>query len=310
MNARKIERALVTGASSMIGAALVKALLEEGVRVTAVVRPGSGKLSNLPENAPGLQVIPCDISELSTLPEGTQDAFFHFMWKGTIGSGRNDVALQEENVHYTLDAVRKAKACGCSVFIGAGSQAEYGPKNEALTEETPLSPVTAYGKAKRKAEDLSRRLAGTIGLDHIFVRILSVYGPGDNPQTMIMQAINSLTHGETPSFTPAEQLWDYLYVEDAAVAFRKLAVYGKSGEAYVLGSGTARPLKEYIYALRDAVDPALPVGIGVLPYAEGQIMNLQADIGKLTKDTGFMPGIPFEEGIRMTVSWYREKLYE
>ena len=308
MRERKIERALVTGASSMIGAALTKALLEEGVRVTAIVRPGSKKLSILPENAPGLQVIACDISELSTLPEEPQDAFFHFMWQGTIGPGRNDTLLQEENVRYTLDAVEKAKACGCSVFIGAGSQAEYGPKNEVLTEETPLSPVTAYGKAKKKAEELSRRLARTLELDHVFVRILSVYGPGDNPQTMIMQAIQSLTHQETPSFTPAEQLWDYLYAEDAAEAFKKLAKNGRSGEAYVLGSGTARPLKEYIYALRDAVDPTLPVGIGALPYAESQIMNLQADIGKLTKDTGFLPEIPFEEGIRRTICWYRENL--
>ena len=74
----------------------------------------------------------------------------------------------------------------------------------------------------------------------------------------------------------------------------------------MLGSGESRPLYEYIYELRDAIDPNLPLGIGEIPYGPLQVMNLQADICELAKDTGFAPVYTFEKGIRETVEWYRE----
>ena len=112
-----------------------------------------------------------------------------------------------------------------------------------------------------------------------------------------------------PELTAGEQLWDYIYCEDAARAFFLLGEKGQDGATYCIGSGEARPLKEYMYLLRDAVDPALPLGLGKLPYGEWQVMYLCADIARLRKDTGFVPEVSVEEGIRRTVEWGRKNSF-
>ena len=70
-----------------------------------------------------------------------------------------------------------------------------------------------------------------------------------------------------------------------------------------VGSGTARPLREYIETLRDAIDLALPLGLGKIPYGPQQVMFLQADITQLAADTGFAPRTAFADGIRATIAW-------
>ena len=62
-------------------------------------------------------------------------------------------------------------------------------------------------------------------------------------------------------------------------------------------------MKEYIYAIRDAIDPSLEVGIGEREYNDNQVMHLVADISELVNDTGYKPSTTFEEGIRKTVEW-------
>lgn len=115
-----------------------------------------------------------------------------------------------------------------------------------------------------------------------------------------------MLQGKRPQYTKGEQIWDYLYNKDAARAFRLIAEKGKDGAVYCLGSGKTRMLKDYIYAIRDAVDPGLDIGIGELDYYPDQVMHLEADLSDLTKDTGFYPEYSFEEGIRETVAWVKE----
>jgi nucleoside-diphosphate-sugar epimerase len=87
-----------------------------------------------------------------------------------------------------------------------------------------------------------------------------------------------------------------------------MAEAGRDGAIYPLGSGESRPLRDFFELLRDAVDPALPLGLGELPYPPNQVMRLEADISGLTRDTGFVPTIPFEVGIREVVAQYRQRL--
>ena len=84
--------------------------------------------------------------------------------------------------------------------------------------------------------------------------------------------------------------------------FLEKRVYqGSSGKVYPLGSGKALPLKVYIQQLRDAIDPALSLDFGRIPYGPLQVMHLQADISELAEDTGFVPSTAFDEGIRQTI---------
>lgn len=307
---RNIQTAVVTGPTGAIGIALCEKLLRENVTVYAVCRPGSSRIKDLPKAA-ALHVVECDAKELATLPQKMEgvsvDAFFHFAWAHTIGQGRNDMPAQIENIQSTIDAVRAAKALGCQVFLGAGSQAEYGRVEGLLKSDTPAFPENGYGMAKLCAGQMSRVEAKALDIDHVWVRILSVYDPHDGPMTMISGTIRKLLAGERPALTAGIQRWDYLYAGDAADAFYLAACHGRNGAVYPLGSGQAMPLKDYIIQMRDAIDPALPLGLGEVPYGPLQVMHLQADISALQADTGFAPKTPFAEGIRRTMDWVKRE---
>lgn len=307
---RNIQTAVVTGPTGAIGISLCEKLLRENVTVYAVCRPGSSRIKDLPKAA-ALHVVECDAKELATLPQKMEgvsvDAFFHFAWAHTIGQGRNDMPAQIENIQSTIDAVRAAKALGCQVFLGAGSQAEYGRVEGLLKSDTPAFPENGYGMAKLCAGQMSRVEAKALDIDHVWVRILSVYGPHDGPMTMISGTIRKLLAGERPALTAGIQRWDYLYAGDAADAFYLAACHGRNGAVYPLGSGQAMPLKDYIIQMRDAIDPALPLGLGEVPYGPLQVMHLQADISALQADTGFAPKTPFAEGIRRTMDWVKRE---
>lgn len=305
----KIKRAVISGATGAVGMALIQGCIRRNMEVLVLCREGSRRGRRIPEH-PLIHVVHCNMERMAELKdgwEGKYDIFYHLAWSGTTGADRNDMYLQNRNVKYTLDAVHLAERMGCHTFIGAGSQAEYGRVNEKLNERTSTNPETGYGMAKLCAGQMSREEARKLGLRHIWIRILSVYGPYDGEGSMVSSLIHTLLKGEVPSLTRGDQKWDYLYSEDAARAMLLLGENGIDGKVYCLGSGTARALKEYMYLLRDAIDPTLRLGIGEKPYGDKQVMYLCADISELTKDTGFLPEISFETGIRKTIRWIMQE---
>lgn len=308
-----MKRVILTGGTGMLGLALIRLLIQKQIEVLVIIRPDSKRRTAIPESR-YVKVLACDLSDLSTLKTSLTkqyDTFFHFGWDGTYGGARNDMYLQNQNVKATLDAVELAKAAGCSCFLGAGSQAEYGRVDAGkLGPDTPVHPETGYGIGKLCAGQMSRILCQQEGMRHIWVRILSTYGPGDGLHTMVMSGIIKLLNRERPQYTKGEQMWDYLYCDDAARAFYLAAERGKDGAVYCIGSGQVRPLAEYITIIRDTIDKRLEIGLGELPYYDKQVMYLCADIENLRADTGFQPEIPFEEGIRRTVEWYRQQQAE
>lgn len=305
---RTIKSAVITGPTGAIGTALCRLLARNGVVVYAVHRPNSPRSAAIPKHE-NIFPIPCDVAALNHLPDQLQapvDAFYHFAWAHTIGAGRNDMPAQINNIHNTLQAAHCAATLGCQVFIGAGSQAEYGRVDRALQPDMPCFPENGYGMAKLCAGQMSRIECQKLGMAHIWPRILSVYGPGDGAQTLISTVIRQLLAQQKPALTAGDQLWDYLYAEDAANALWQMARHGVDGRIYPLGSGVAMPLSRYICMLRDAIDPELPLGFGEIPYGPLQVMHLQADISSLKADTGFVPETPFSEGIRRTIEFYKE----
>lgn len=302
-------KVIITGPTGAIGMALIQKCIKERVSVLALCRRGSVNRTRIPQS-PYVDWMEADLSELKDIaPKGeSYDVFYHLAWAGTTGEERNDMELQLSNIAHTLDAARLAARIGCHTFIGAGSQAEYGRVFQKLRADTPPFPETGYGMAKLCAGQMSRTECQKLGIKHIWVRFLSVYGPFGNPNGMIPIVLKKLLSGETAQFTPAGQIWDFLYAEDAA---RALYLLGNSdqktdGKVYVLGSGEERPLAKYIEilareVLRKTGKPA-EARIGAFPYPPGQIMYLGADIGGLREDVGFEPEVSFEEGIRRMIS--------
>ena len=310
MVGRNIRRAVVNGPLGTVGLALVKNLLENGIDTWAVCYPGDRRIRRLPQ---GVRVIECDMREIASLTgkiSGQFDVFFHLAWMGTIGSGRNDALIQTENIRCAIEAVKTAKELGCSIFVGVGSQAEYGRIEGLVTADAPCFPKNGYGIAKLCAGQMTRMTCGQLEMDHVWARILSAYGPGDGPLSVIPTIMDQLLHGKKPSLTKGEQLWDFCYSGDVAEALYRMAVSGKNGKIYPIGSGKVRPLREYFEIVRDEINPELPLGIGELPYPENQVMHLQADLGPLYEDTGYRPDTSFEDGIRITVAAYKDQMKE
>ena len=284
--------------------ALLKILTERDIEVLAICRNGSVRSENIKENDL-IKKIYCSLNELKSLKiEERYDFFFHLAWSGTTGSGREDAYLQLKNIEYTLDAADLAARTGCSCFVGAGSQAEYGRVECRLSSKTPTFPESQYGIAKLCAGQTSREVCHSLGIRHNWVRILSVYGPYDTYSSMVMSTISALRIGQIPRFTDGEQIWDYLYSEDAARGLLSVAEKGKDGCVYCLGSGEERRLCDYIEKIRNAVSPSAPISIGELPYSPKQITYLLADTSELERDTGFKARVSFDEGIVKTVGWY------
>ena len=280
------------------------------VIITGVTGPlGMALVNYLAQNR--TQVVECTLAEIQTLSgrlPHQYDVFFHLGWETASREITNDPFVQSRNIMYTLDAVRLAHDLGCKVFVGAGSQAEYGRPDGLLAADTPANPETSYGIAKYASGKLSRQLCETFGIRHCWCRILSIYGPFDRETTGAMYCIYSLLKGQKPSLTKADQMWDYIYSADCAKALYLIAEKGRHGAAYPVGSGQARPLREYFECIRDCINPSLPLGIGDKQYPNGQVMRLCADIAVLMKDTGFAPEYSFETGIRETIEWAKKKV--
>lgn len=320
-----MKRILIDGPTGVIGMSLIRYCIEKGTRVTVLCHRNSKRTALIPKH-PLVSVVEADLSDYRELAglirrkkaagadeslnavtwdqlEVGYDAFYHFAWNGTFGDTRNDMTLQVQNIQYSLDAVELAEALGCRKFIGAGSQAEYGRVEGMLKPDTPAFPENGYGMAKLCAGAMTRQMCESRDMRHVWVRILSVYGCYDGDYTMIMSALDRMLAGKETAFTLGEQQWDYLNGRDAARAMYLIGERGVSGKTYVLGSGKARPLREYLEILDKETKYARPLGLGRLPYAPKQVMHLCADISELTRDTGFMPEVSFEEGIRELVAW-------
>lgn len=298
-----MSKAIISGATGAIGTALINKLVEENVSVLVLCRAESKRKNNIPSH-PLVTIIDCSLENMHELKNALgekYDVFYHFAWNGTFGSDRNDMRLQLDNIRYTLDAVELAKRFGCELFIGAGSQAEYGRSNDKLKSSTPAFPENGYGIAKLCAGQMSRELAHQLGIKHIWTRILSVYGPNDSEKTMVSSTISKLMSGEIPKMTKGEQIWDFLFSYDAAEAMYAIWKNGKDGSTYCIGSGDAKPLKEYVEIIREMVNPKAKVEYGAVPYNKKQVMCLSVDSSELTEDTGFITKYSFDEGINILI---------
>lgn len=296
-----MKKLILTGATGMIGSAIVREALKQDYEITCIVRKNSSRLKNIPQDS-RVYIIDADISEYKNLElKGKYDIFMHLAWNKTTVGGRDDVDSQLKNIEYTLDAVRLAKRCGCSIFIGAGSQAEYGVQAVPLSSNLSVTPESGYGIAKYTSGKLSALLCKQLGIRFNWLRILSAYGKHDGENTLISYCVRELKNGRSPELTKCEQVWDYLNCDDSARAFLAVAEKGIDGKFYPLGSGQDRKLSEYIKDIQQTIAPDIPIKFGIKEYYPHQPMYLVADISELTNDTGWKPVIEFLEGIKEIV---------
>jgi nucleoside-diphosphate-sugar epimerase len=296
----------LTGATSMLGIALIKQCIRRSIKVIAFVRPCSSRTDRLP-NSDLITIVHCELDDLANIKLtekdiGNPEIFYHFGWDHTDKKGRYICKEQIENLNYTLSAVQLAKKLGCKKFVGAGSQAEYGNLSSPLTSTTPIDPEIAYGVAKYAAGKFAQIECVVQNLEYSWVRILSVYGIYDNEDTLVKTFIFNCKNNYPMALGPCTHIWDYLYEDDAGLAFLAIGERGQNGKVYCLGSGTGKPLKEYLEIVKNIVNPKYTLQYGEIPYNEKSLKYLCADISELTHDTGWRPEVSFEEGIKKIIS--------
>ena len=166
-------------------------------------------------------------------------------------------------------------------------------------------PETAYGVVKLSACYATRNICNSNGMRHIWTRVLSGYGIFDNIDSMLISNILKALDGKPMVFSKGEQIWDFVYLDDIANALYLLSIKGKANEIYLVGSGNARPLKEYIEIMCEKLGKKDEMKLGTLPYGQKQVMYLAADISPLQRDTGWCPLVSFEEGIERVIEFYK-----
>jgi len=304
-----VSTAILTGASGFIGAAVHAELLRRKIRPLVLLRSESdrGRLPQLDEKNVFIFSKLDDTSLAEKLRAHQPDVFIHCAWRGVGGQERNEEFQFKENVPFTLASVELAAAAGCRQWVGLGSQAEYGNANRILDENAQTNPTTIYGQAKLAAGNQALALTKEKNLAGVWLRIFSTYGPGDHPHWMIPHVIREFLSNRPPQVTKCEQLWDYLFVADAARAIASVN-NGKIYGVFNLGSGEARPLKEILEIIRVESGSSVSPAYGAIPYRPDQVMHLQADIRKLTAATGWKPQVSLKAGLRETIA-YEKKIF-
>lgn len=297
-------KVILTGATGAIGLSLIHELRARSCEVLVLASPGSQRNNLLASMvSPGMCWQECGMADYESFTSSVRfDAMVHMAWSG--GMDRWNIDLNLQSARQCAIAVRLAARLGCHTFIGTGSQAECGQQNAPLSAATLCTPDTPFGAAKNLAQHLARiEAAHAPSMRFIWARILSVYGPCDRESSMVTASLRKLLRGETPSFSSGEQIWDFLYADDAACALADMLEHGHDGQVYVLGSGNARPLRDYLAALVSPFGIDLARCLGKLDVGASTPRLLAADIEPLREHLGWAPRVDFENGVANTIAY-------
>lgn len=304
-----MKKAVVTGANGFVGSALCRELSLREVEVIAVVRNQESDIARI-ENLPRIRLVYCDLSNFKNLAEiildRDIDVLYHLAWIGSAGSLRGDVNTQLDNVRFSCDTVKACADMQCKRFVFASSIMEYEIMAVMQSDKVP-GINTLYSSAKVAADYMTRTLAGNMGIQYIRAVISNIYGAGEISPRLINTSLRKLLAGEHCAFSTGEQIYDFIYITDAAKTFVAIGEKGLANGTYYIGSLSPKPLKDFLYEMRDQIDPQIKIGVGEIPFNGITLSYKEFDVMAVKKDTGFEPEISFAEGIQKTIAWLRKE---
>jgi nucleoside-diphosphate-sugar epimerase len=305
---------VVTGGAGFIGSAIVRGLLRQGAgRVTVIDNLLSGHEKNLAEVQDQVdfhRVDICDYGAIEPVIAGA-DVVFHEAAIPSVPRSINDpVPSHNVNINGTFNVLRAAVAGKVRRVVYAASSSAYGdtlvlPKVETM----PPSPKSPYALQKLTGEYYLSVFASCYGLETVSLRYFNVFGPRQDPTSQYSGVLSifmkSILTGEAPTlFGDGEQSRDFTFVEDVVSLNLKAArAEGVSGKVFNAGNGDRITLNQAWDLVQKIEGKTLAVKYGQ-PRA-GDVRDSQADTTAATAELGHAPQFSFEEGMRLTLDWYR-----
>lgn len=306
-------RVLVTGAAGFIGSHITRALLADGHEVTGLDDLSTGHRDNLPDGVRDWRFILGDIRDPTVCAAAMEgaDAAIHLAGRNSVPRSLSDPrSALEVNVLGGFNLLEAARTAGVSRFVYASSSSIYGddpnlPKLESHRRQ-PLSP---YAASKASFDHFARAWSSSWGLSTVGLCFFNVFGPRQDPAgayaavvpRFIEAALDRrapLIHGDgsfTRDFTHVDNVIHAVRLAlDAPEAGGRLVNVACGGRVSVLDLWRAIAREADFYG-----EPRFgPPRLGDMPHS-------QADISEARRVLGFEPVVPFDEGIRRTVAWFR-----
>ena len=308
----------VTGGAGFIGSAFVRLVLDETKDIRIVDFDALTYAGNL-ENLEGIDDARhtfvkgdiCDrVAVLDAMPQDC-DAIFNFAAEShvdrSIHSADEFLRTNIIGTQVLLDAARVRKV---RRFVQVSTDEVMGSlpdeSDEFFTEASPLQPNSPYAASKAAAEFVVRAARETFGLDTVITRCGNNYGPRQFPEKLIpLMVANAMNDDPLPVYGDGKNVRDWIYVDDHCRGIWKAYERGRSGEVYNIG---ARNEKQNIDVVRSILD-ALSKPHSLITYVTdrlGHDRRYAIDPTKTESELGWKPEVTWEDGLRMTIDWYRE----
>jgi Nucleoside-diphosphate-sugar epimerases len=310
---------LVTGGAGFIGSNLCEALLNKGCKVRCLDDLSTGKMENISPflKNPNFVFIRGDIKDYSTCLAACRDVSFVFneaAWGSVPRSVKMPLFYEDNNIGGTLNMMEAARQSHVKRFVYASSSSVYGdsqilPKVEGH-EGNLLSP---YALTKRCDEEFGKLYFRLYGLETVGLRYFNVFGRRQDPNgayaAVIPLFIRQLLNGERPVINgDGKQSRDFTYIENVIEGNLKAALGDKrsAGEVFNIAYGGREYLIDVYNDICDALGKRCDPIYG--PDRVGDIKHSNASIEKAKKLLGYAPSFSFQDGIKESISWYKEYL--
>lgn len=287
---------LVTGAEGFLGRSVV-ARLAQGYSVIAVDRiPHQGPA------LPGVIYHQADLSDASALlPPAAGDShpfvLVHLAWDMRRHQG---FTLQAEQIRQMAALLDYWGDKGLGKVMAMGSAEEYGSRAGKLAEgDSPVSPLSPYGWAKRSARDLLRAWADRARISALWLRPFVIYGPGQQGDMLIPFALQAAKLRQVAQFTDGRQRRDFVHVDDVAGAI--LAAAGKELAGFTevnLGRGEEVQVADVLMTIARHYDAESLFHLGARPRRPGEPDVQVADTSTAWETLGWKAAISWQDGLK------------
>jgi UDP-glucuronate 4-epimerase len=244
----------------------------------------------------------------SLFAEHRPDAVLHLAAKaGVRPSLQNPAAYIETNLNGTLNLVRACERYPVRHFVFASSSSVYGDSVQVPFSETARTdePASPYAATKKAGEVLLFTYHRLLKLPVTCLRFFTVFGPRQRPDLAINKFVRLIDAGEpVPFFGDGTTSRDYTFVQDTVEGILAALDHPAGYEIYNLGRSNPVSLNDVVAAIEAAVGKR--ANLDRQPEQPGDVRTTYADVSKAQSRLGYEPKVPFEEGIRRFVAWWRE----